>query len=380
MGFSYQFDIAKYLLGKLIVLIPLLSVLFFCSSYIFACEVLLLSLFLVPNTILYQFMPFDIRILLCNYTFIYSLLFFGIVNFRTRLPQFTEKDSSRILVVLCILMLLPFILSSKFKLDFNVLLFKDIYKVRAENLAKYNMIQSYFLPWLAQAVLPISLIFTLNKKKYFFSFVIAFSLVFLFILSAHKSVFFGILVLLYFYFYNDYYKKVGYFLITIIVILLLTRCITIFFHHIDNEADFSRRIFFIPALINTFYFDFFNNNPIHLSNSVLSGIFHYPYPLDAPNVIGLHYFNNPLTHANNGLISSGFMNFGLAGAIGNTIAASVIIAFINSLNVHPRYFGVTLLIFFNFLSSYFFTSLLTHGVFITLLIFVFFLKDTKLNA
>jgi hypothetical protein len=277
-------------------------------------------------------------------------------------------------------MVVPFILSSKFKLDFNVLLLKDIYKVRAENVQKYSMIQGYFLPWLAQAILPIALIFSLNKRKYVFSLIIIFLLMFIFILSAHKAIFFGIFVLLYFFLFDDYYKKVKYFLLIIIGILVLTRLISICFNYINSEADFSRRIFFIPALLNTYYFDFFNNKPIHLSHSILSGIFHYPYTLDTANLIGQKYFGNPLNHANNGMISSGFMNFGMIGAISNTIAASAIISFINSLKIHARYFGVTFLIFFNFLSSYFFTSLLTHGILLILLIFIFFLKDTERDA
>jgi hypothetical protein len=380
VGFSYHFDMTKYLLGKLIVLVPLVSILFFCSSYIFACEVLIVSLFLIPNTILFQFMPFDQRILICVYCFIYSLLLFGIISFRIKSSKFSEKASLRVLILLSILMIIPFIFSSKFHLDFNVLLLKDIYKVRAENIHNYSMIQSYFFPWLAQAILPIGLIFSLNKKKYLVSFFIIVLLVFLFILSAHKSVFFGLLVLVYFLFFDDYYKKSKYFLFTIIGLLLFTRFITVSYNYIDAEADFSRRIFFLPALLNTFYFDFFDNNPVHLSYSIFSGIFHYPYSLDTANLIGEKYFGNPHSHANNGIISSGFMNFGLLGAISNTIGASAIITFINSLNIHPRYFGVTLLILFNFLSSYFFTSLLTHGVLIILLIFTFFLKDTESYA
>lgn len=380
LGFSYHFDLLKYFLGKIIVFLPLLAILFFCSSYIFVCEVLIASFFLIPNTILYQFMPFDTRILICTYSFIFSLLFFGLIDYRIRSSRFSERNTLRILILLSILMIIPFIFSSKFNLNFNVLLLKDIYKVRAENILKYSMIQSYFLPWLAQAILPIALIFSLKKRKWFFTIFIIFILGFLFLLSAHKSVFFGLLILIYFYFFDDYYKKIKYFLLTIIGLLLLTRLITLCFNYIDSEADFSRRIFFLPALINTFYFEFFDNHPVHLSYSILSWIFHYPYTLDTANLIGANYFGNPQSHANNGIISSGFMNFGMLGAIGNTVAASVIISFINTLKIHSRYFGVTFLIFFNFLSSYFFTSLLTHGILIILLIFVFFLKDSEKDA
>jgi len=166
---------------------------------------------------------------------------------------------------------------------------------------------------------------------------------------------------------------------TIIGLLLLTRFITVCFDYIDPEADFSRRIFFIPAFLNECYFDLFDGKPIHLSQSILSGFVHYPYELDTPNLIGQVYFGSPLTHANNGMISSGFMNFGMLGAICTPILASAIISFINSLRISPRYFGVTFLIFFNFLSSYFLTSLMTHGILIILLIFIFFLKDTEGN-
>ena len=137
-----------------------------------------------------------------------------------------------------------------------------------------------------------------------------------------------------------------------------------------------RRVFFIPALLDTYYFDFFKDKPIYWSASFLSPFIDYPYDLNPPHLIASHYFNKPEMSSNNGIISDGYTNFGWIGILVNIGIVSTIFSMINSLNINHKFFGLFFVFFITLLSSALPTVLITHGGIILILVSYLYLKDT----
>jgi len=143
------------------------------------------------------------------------------------------------------------------------------------------------------------------------------------------------------------------------------------------ESLFIRRVFFVPALLNQFYFDFFADNHLYLSHSIFKSFIDYPYELNPSHLIGKEYFSSEVMSANNGFISDGFMNFGIVGIILNIIFVTMLIKFFDDQKISSKFFGIFILMIFSLLSSFFLTNLLTHGIILLILLTIFILKNTK---
>jgi len=104
------------------------------------------------------------------------------------------------------------------------------------------------------------------------------------------------------------------------------------------------------------------------------------YNQDPAFLIGQVYIHSNVVRANNGIISDGFMNFGMIGTITEIVVAALLFAFFNSLNISHKLFGIFLLMVFYLYSNPLLTNFLTNGIFITILISLFMLKDNPLSS
>lgn len=80
-------------------------------------------------------------------------------------------------------------------------------------------------------------------------------------------------------------------------------------------AIFVRRLFFVPAELHLWYYDFFSSpgNPfVTLSNSVLASVSRYPYDQAVPPLIGWTYTGTEVG-ANAGWMADAYAQFGFAG-------------------------------------------------------------------
>ncbi|MBN2893861.1 MAG: oligosaccharide repeat unit polymerase [Bacteroidales bacterium] len=273
-------------------------------------------------------------------------------------------------------MLIPIFAQYKFNLNFNVLKFQDIYEVRSETGDNLALI-GYLYNWLAKVIIPVLIAFSLIKKHKLLTIFGVSVLLYLFIAQAHKSVFFGIIIVLFFYFIKNYYKKITFFIIILLLVFISTHILTYTTGIYAPESILIRRVFFVPALLNTYYFDFFDQNYIYLSHSIFKNFLTYPFDVPPPAVIGMEYFNSEATNANNGFISDGFMNFGYFGVILYSILVVILFKFFDILRLDSRYFGIFFVIIFTLISSAFLTSLLTHGILVLILLAIFIMQNQK---
>jgi hypothetical protein len=110
-----------------------------------------------------------------------------------------------------------------------------------------------------------------------------------------------------------------------------------------------------------------------LSNSIFSKFIEYPFQLPVPNLIGEYLLGNEKSHANTGMVASGYAHFGFLGVTIYSILLGFILKIINyfsrknipfwlifSMSIIPLR---TLIV-----SSDLLVVLFTHGLILTILV------------
>jgi len=375
-GFIYNYRIDKYIITKLLLIVALYFNTFNKKSLYFVSS-LFIALMFIPNLIILEFVnntPFAI-----SFFILLTIIFFSLSNYLTiniKSVNLTIKNKLLVISIIGLLLFLPFIFIYKFDLNFKVLLFQDIYKVRAIGKAKASALTAYSYNWLVKIIFPVALLLSMKYKNVLLFILILTAQLYLFLAQAQKSVFISIF-LLGFYYLPSYYKQIRFLLTTIIITIISTSLITAFTGNIMIESIFIRRVFFVPAINNNFYFKFFKDKFIYHSHSILKSVFEYPYKLKPPFLMGKIFYNHPESSVNNGFISDGYMNMGFIGILINIIIIVSYFKIISKLNISPIFSGVFIIIVYTLISSYLLTSLLTHGLLLFLLIAFLLLQNTK---
>ena len=176
---------------------------------------------------------------------------------------------------------------------------------------------------------------------------------------------------------KSFRQQTRWMLITVIFMVIVSRIISFMTDDIMVESIVVRRTFFLPAIISIDYFDFFAHNHTYLSHSIFRHFIDYPFDLDPPHLIGREYFFNPKANANSGFISDGFMNFGYIGIFLYIMAMAIVLKIIEIFRISPACSGIVIIIIYTFISSFFLTTLLSHGVILFLILAFFLLRNTN---
>lgn len=349
------------------------------SDFTYAILNCMLILLLFPAIIVSNYMESDWRILFSHSLYFLSVYFFcTFIPIRIRMPNILEGQRLTILFIIAALAIVPFVIIFTPHINLNNFLLIDIYSTREIEEGLSNTYTRYVYSWLAKIIIPIVLIYSLIKKDHFKSWMAVAALLFLFLAGGHKGVFLGVFVVIAFR-KGDYRQKVN---ILFIGIIGLTFLSLILFYTIGDYSIpniIHRRVFFIPAILDVEYFSFFQNNPLFWGHSFLGAFFHYPYNMPPQNIIGEIVFLDKDVFANNGIISDGFINLGMAGVVLNILIISMCFSFLSRLLISTQFFGVIFLFFYSLVSSFLPVVLLTHGGLLLLFIGQFFLKDTSLQ-
>lgn len=349
------------------------------TGFIYAIVNLLIINLLIPNIILYEYLQFHVGIVLSIVFFILQVILLSKIRWSS-IPFPTVTISKRILIltVLTCLMLLPFLLHYKVQLDYRLFLLDSeaITDIRQESIDGASTLVAYLSSWLTKVVVPVLMIYGLyTKSKKVILFCIA-VLLYIFLVESMKLVLFSIVILVLFYYIRSYYLKTTVVLAVFMVLLIIGRLYTLSSDNYFIESIVVNRTYFIPGILNEYYFEFFQQKPLWYSHSILSSIHAYPYSLPPSYLIGLEYFGSDLVGANNGLISDGYMNMGYLGVLVNTSAVSMIFAYFNALKPGSRFFGVFFLLVATLLSSALLTTLITHGLIFMLLLSPIVFRET----
>ena len=368
-GFDYTFNIGAFLLSWVLLLLcfPILR---WCSSKGYFSDVIILFLVYlsyIPFTTMVAYFKFPTAYIIANT--VYWLVLFLACRFfpKTRsYYQLKTKSNDLLLQIVGIgLSLVVIYISwrySGFRFTINL---TDVYMYRAEARSVSMPTLLSYLFGATKAVMPVLLVYSLSRKKYFYAVYYTAIQILSFSINGSKTVLFSTaLAILFYFFYNhEHLKKIPYLMTGISVIALAEADIWETFFMLNY---FIRRVFFLPNRIGALYFDYFTKNEPDYYRASFLRLFGFKSPYgDISHTIGEVYFDKVEMSANNGLISDAIANLGIAGIV---IMPVILILILRTLDkcaygIDKKIYISTAAIFaMIILSSFLSTVLLTHGL------------------
>jgi hypothetical protein len=375
---TYIFDLNRTFIGLAWVIVgaAILSIASL-KGFHYAITALILIFFVFPSTVIFSYVKeSDFRIPLSHYLLFLTVLILGKIKIKIRLPSFRKDQSKKILILVVVIGLIPFIVLFLPHLNFNNLLLREIYETREQlGLAIDTVYTNYSYSWFNKFIIPCLLVFSIYYRDRFTAFIGSGALIFLYLCGAHKAVFIG-LILTFVLYKFEYKTKINYLLKLLMIVGAFSLFMAIVF-----KVDFFmtmtlRRAFLLPAMVDVLYFDMFDNNHM-LWSETFNGLFRtYPYELEHSFMIGKRYFGEVIWGANNGIISEGFMNGGMLGVLINVGIVGIYFSILNQLNISPKFFGLFFAFVFLIVSSSLPTVMVSHGGIVLMLIALLFMKNT----
>ena len=379
MGFSSNFSFSRLLVSFSILSFTLFLISYVkINDFIYFIGIIYFVLAIIPSSITYANQLISVSILFSHYFIFYSIFLIGnYIHFPVKLFSIKENNKLILVVLFSFLMIIPFIIKFLPHINLKNLLLQDIYETRAIQRKISSPYYGYTYSILCKVLVPILIVYSIVYKNYKLLLFGFFLLIFLFLCGAHKSVLLGSILLVLFYFGNVINKLKMFLSLTIIIIVSFS-----VFYTIDNESLLplsivARRAFFVPSLLDSFYFDFFEQTPLYWSGSIGRNFIDYVYDKPVPYIIGEVYFNSTETAANNGIVSDGFSNAGFLGVIINGLFLGFYMSVIKSLNISHKFYGLYFLLLMSIISSSLPVVLLTHSGIALLIFALIFQKNTS---
>jgi hypothetical protein len=253
----------------------------------------------------------------------------------------------------------------------------SVYEFRDEAADNLPGVFGYLIPAATKIFLPFGLIVALYRRSVLGVVAIAVGVVLMFGLSSHKAILvYPVLVV------GLYVIAGSRWCVSLFVLGLtgLVNLASLLLTVTENPAAvfFSsmvvRRGIILPAELTSYYLNWFLEQPyIYWAESKLTlGAFSSPYGIKIVNVIGLEFSGRLDMAANVGWIGSGYANAGpvgvLAYALGIGLLIAVLTAFAERFDARVVVAANAPLVVTVLYASDFVTSLLTHGILVSLLV------------
>lgn len=347
------------------------------TKFVFIVISIFFTLLTVPSLIAYTSGEiYSLKLLVYHQTFFFVLYFLSKIQIDfSRVPVVNKTQALYLLLAITTIGVIPYLLVYGPYINLKNLVLLDVYQTRSIMGEISNPYFGYTYSIFTKIIIPLIIVFSLELKKKLWVLVGILYLVLFYLFGAHKTVYVGLIVVLVFYRFS-FVQSVKYLLKYSNI--LIFACVILAMVGYDYPWILSfRRVHFIPTLLDICYTDYFQDNFLYWSDSILKNFIDYPYDVRVTNIIGKVYFNRPDMSANNGLISEGYMNFGTWGVLINIFIVSSFFMVLNSLKLPAKYFGLFVLTIFSFLSSSVFTVLLTHGGLALIIVSIFVLNNKR---
>lgn len=375
MGFEYELNYTKLFVSILIMIIMLFLGLNINNEFLFTVWNIMFLYLFCGEMVFYQYNPLakvtqPILVAFCL-IFIFLISKINISFKKTK----TIKNPDFIITTIGIVMFLPFLAYFKY-INIKNLLFIDVYETRTL-FRKVNIgINDYLLAPLSRIILPMLIIRKLEIKHYKKALLFFVMIVYLYLCGALKSVFIGLIALLVFY-RGSYIKKALLFSQGIAFLTITGSLIAYLSGNLFLVDAFIRRVFFIPPYLENLYINYFTNNYTYLSHSPFGlNIVENKYNIEPLSLwFGEVVMGQPGLNANIGLLTEGYISFGIFGGIFFGILISLILLFFKMVNLDPKYFGILFVYIYYFNTSFLSTLLLTHGLFFLIIISYYFFRE-----
>ena len=250
-------------------------------------------------------------------------------------------------------------------------IFENLYKIREED--NTRAIDNYFSRWFVSIILPALIASYFYKGSKVKMAVAIIGVYILFVTLAMKIHFFMFFLLCFF----AIGSKLNKFILENLVYLFFIGIFLMSWLIGDFLYPFLDRFFYLPGQLNHHYFEFFESNPFNYFDNSKIGLLFVESGYDKP--IGFvidDYFYGGGMNANTGYIASIYSELGFLGVFLVSIALSVVLIFLEHLNIKFKTMGylVSIGIAFELINAPFTNIILSNGLIFVLLIAIF-VKD-----
>ena len=383
MGFLIDENDFSYYSSWILLFILILFMVKIVKMNLFSSNVMMLLFLIsfVPMTSLMRFNPMDFNffILYSTYWLALILYYLFVSRFKVNPNNFKTKISMQLWFLIIFFLISILFLSGyyhNFRFTINL---SDVYAFRTEQReSNYPSIFGYIIP-AASNILPLFLVYFLIKKKYIWVIILSVVMIFNFSLGGHKSVLANLfLVFLGYLFFN--YKSIYKYSWALISLILISIIELKTFSTIFITNFIVRRVLFIPAKLNYYYYDFFSKNSpdFYLQGPLRRLGLESEYKTSIPRIIGEQYYNSYEMSANNGLFSDAYANLNILGVL----ILPLIIVFIFklgdsvSIGLPGKLMFLPIIAFTtSFISGFFTSVLLTNGILLLLICLYYYPRD-----
>lgn len=380
MGFVPDLSIFKYIITKVIffAFLFLAYKMYLKSSFLYAVFMFLILFFYIPNAIMFSFSNGSYAPFLSNAFFVGVFSLSPYVNFKLPAIAMPQKRKSFIMFVLPFMLIIPIVLVFKTNFNLKTLLLIDVYETRELFSQKMVGVLNYIYNFEVKTIIPIALIFFMIKRKLLLVGLLSLALLYLYVISGNKIVYFTTFIIIFFYYLGaNYVSKTSNFFIITLALLVATPFIdNLVFDDPILGGTFVNRFLFIPALLTQWYFEFFDGQPFYFAESHFFNQFvESPYDMPIGFLLTKIYWNEPTVFANNGIVSDGFMNLGYIGVLLFSILFTLLFSLFNSFKMNKGYFGLFFSYIYIILSAPFLTCLITGGIVLFIVLWFFIIND-----
>ncbi|GGH01659.1 hypothetical protein GCM10011416_20540 [Polaribacter pacificus] len=373
-GFLFDFSFTNYIIGWLVYIFGYVFLLTKKDIYIYEIFYLLFFIYILPTIVFYELAgksTLDFFTLVLPYFLILLFVFEG------TLKQIKPYPKGKVIVIaISLLAILVVIFNYYISTGGKVVLsLTEVYDFREEfEGASGSGLFGYLNSWVMKIFLVIIYAWAFAKKNIIGLVVSIFFILVVFALSGHKEVLSGIFLIFFFNFLfklSERNRKL--FLLGSLFLLFLVVTVFSMLEGVNLLGSIViRRLFFVPIHLNFTYLEFFSNHEhVYWSNSILKQFFIYPYSLDPAFVIG-NYLGVIGMSANTGFIATGFMHASYFGIFFYVFLAIVFLNIINIVGKKSKKYMVLSIVFLPinalFMASDLFSTLLTHGLLIAIVL------------
>jgi len=321
--------------------------------------------------------------------FMYSVTAFWITVFqllRLTVPPMTPLKHGKIVLYLvsaCLGIAVLLLNYTYFGFSFNINLGK-VYDIRRQYIAAKAPLVGYLFNWQAYIINPTFFaVFIRNKRRLLVGLVVILQLL-LFSSTGNKTYLFAMPFVLILMWIIDRENALVYISAVLAGSILLGMLSYWLIDDIWISSLLARRTLFVPAHLYFLYYDFFSEHgPLFLSSTRGFRLFmDYAYELNPAHLIGQIYFNRPEMGANTGIVGDAYMNFGLMGLFLWSILLASILKLADACSEEKDLrvgIAVVAMPVLSLTNSALTTNLLTHGLFLALIVLYLLPKKAAPN-
>ena len=231
----------------------------------------------------------------------------------------------------------------------------------------------YLVSWLAKVFNPFLLGYAVSNYKILPGVIGIVSQITVYLFTAHKLYLFTIV-----------------FVFVVVILLKCTKFVSVLVFSVSLSSIFAylsylltgsiflpsitiRRVFFVPARVQTHYYEFFSQHKFALfSRTKIGFLIDEVYAQPLPTIIGDMYVSG--ASANTGYLADGYAQAGFVGLVLVSVALGVLLSIFNSISITSDAASLSPVIIpiFILANSALTTTMLTHGLIIGLIIFLLY--------